>query len=142
MVQLRKTVAIDASPDEVWEVVGDLVATTEWLPGTVAARMEGSTRICTTAEGSEIREEISDYAPETRGYRYRHLEIPVPVDSSSGSFRVDPRNGGAEVVLECRFAARDGADEDEVGRMFGHALEQSLESLKQRVERGRRWDAQ
>ncbi len=142
MVQLRKTVAIDAPPEAVWEVLGDLAATSEWLPGTVAARMEGSTRICTTADGFEIREEISDYAPEERSYRYRHLDIPVPVTNSSGSFRVEPRNGGAQVVLECQFEALDTAQETQVGQMFEGALEQSLQSLKRRVEQGQRWGTQ
>lgn len=142
MVQLRKSVAIDASPDDVWVVLGDLAATTEWLPGTVAARMEGSTRICTTADGFEIREEISDYAPETRSYRYRHLAIPLPVKDSSGSFTVEPRNGGAQVVLEAQFEALENVDEAQMGQMFGGALEQSLQALKRRVEEGQRWDAQ
>jgi uncharacterized protein YndB with AHSA1/START domain len=64
MVELRNTIAIDASPEAVWEVLGDLGATNEWLPGIVAARMEGTTRICTTADGFDIREEISDYEPK------------------------------------------------------------------------------
>jgi uncharacterized protein YndB with AHSA1/START domain len=142
MVQLRKTVAIDATPPAVWEVLGDLTATTEWLPGTVAARMEGSTRICTTADGFEIREEISDYLPDKRSYRYRHLTIPLPLEASSGSFEVEPRNGGARVVLECQFEALDSAEEAQVQQMFEGALEQSLQSLKRRVEQGHRWDAQ
>jgi uncharacterized protein YndB with AHSA1/START domain len=142
MVQLRKTVAIDATPEAVWEVLGDLTATTEWLPGTVAARMESSTRICTTADGFEIREEISDYVPERRSYRYRHLALPLPLKNSSGSFRVEPRDGGAQVVLECQFEALETGQEAQVGPMFEGALEQSLESLKRRVEQGRRRDAQ
>jgi uncharacterized protein YndB with AHSA1/START domain len=142
MVDLHKSVAIDAPPDAVWAVLGDLAATTEWLPGTVAAWMEGSTRICTTADGLEIREEISGYAPETYSYRYRHLAVPLPVKSSSGSFRVEPRDGGARVLLDVQFEALEHADEAQIGQLFGGALQQSLESLKRRVEQGKRWDAQ
>jgi uncharacterized protein YndB with AHSA1/START domain len=141
MVRVRKSVAIDAPPEAVWAVLGDLAATSEWLPGTVAARMEGSTRICTTADGFEIREEISDYAPDTRSYRYRHLAIPVPVKNSSGSFTIEPRDGGAQVLLEAQFEALDSGQEEQVGPMFKGALEQSLQSLKRRVEQGQRWDA-
>ncbi len=141
MVQLRKSVAIDAPPDVVWAVLGDLTATTEWLPGTVSARVEASTRICTTADGFEIREEITDYAPQGRSYRYRHLAMPLPVENSSGSFTVEPRNGGTEVVLEAEFEALDSAEEAQVAEMFGGALEQSLASLKRRVEHGDRWDS-
>ena len=141
MVQLRKSVAIDAPPDAVWAVLGDLAATTEWLPGTVAARMDGSTRICTTVDGFEIREEISDYAPESYSYGYRHLAVPLPIKNSSGSFTVEARNGSTEVVLEAQFEALDATQEAEVGQMFGGALEQSLAALKRRVEEGQQWDA-
>jgi uncharacterized protein YndB with AHSA1/START domain len=124
MVRVRKSVAIDAPPEAVWVVLGDLAATSEWLPGTAAARMEGSTRICTTADGFEIREEISDYAPDTRSYRYRHLAIPVPVKNSSGSFTIEPQDGGAQVLLEAQFEALDSGQEEQVGPMFEGALEQ------------------
>ncbi len=141
MVQLRKTVTIDATPEAVWEVLGDLSGTTEWLPGTVAARMEGSTRICTTADGFDIREEISDYVPSSRSYRYRHLEVPLPVSESAGSFTVEPDDGGALVVLQSEFEPLDAAEEGQVQQLLEGALERALESLKQRVERGLRWDA-
>jgi uncharacterized protein YndB with AHSA1/START domain len=141
MVQLKKTVEIDASPEAVWAVLGDLAATTEWLPGTVAARMEGSTRICTTADGFDIREEISDYAPELHSYRFRHVALPLPIKDSSGVFRVEENDGGACVVLENEFAALDPDQEEQIAGMFGGALEQSLAALKRRVEEGRHWDA-
>lgn len=142
MVRLRKTIEIDASPDATWAVLGDLAATTEWLPGTVAARMKGSTRICTTADGFDIREEITDYAPDQHSYRFRHLQLPLPVMNSTGSFRVEARDGGSLVVLENQFESLDSAQETEIAAMFGGALDQSLQALKRRVEEERRWDEQ
>lgn len=142
MSKLRTTIAIDASPDDVWTVLGDLPATPEWLPGTASARMEGSVRLCTTVDGSEIREEISDYSADERSYRYRHIQVPLPVSYSSGRFTVEPgSNGGAVVVLESEFEALDPAMAAELETMFGGALDQALESLRRRVEHGIRWDA-
>lgn len=143
MVQLRNTVSIDASPEAVWEVLGDLAATTEWLPGTVAARMDGQIRTCTTADGFDIREEISDYSSDQRSYRFKHLAIPVPVNDSSGSFEVEPADtGGSQVVLETSFEALDATQEEQVGQMMAGFLQQALESLKRRVEQVARWNAQ
>jgi mxaD protein len=141
MAHLRKTVAIAASPETVWGVLGDLPATHEWLPGMVAARMEGSIRICETADGGEVHEEISDYSPERHTYRYRHLQVPLPVANSTGIFTVQPTDGGAVVVLESDFDALDPAMESEIERMFGGALDEALESLRRRVERGVFWRA-
>lgn len=143
MVELRNTIAIDASPEAVWDVLGDLRATSEWLPGIVAARMEGSTRICTTADGFDIREEISDYEPEQRSFRYQHVQVPMPVENSAGSFAVEPeKSDGAIVVLESSFEPVHSAQEAQVSQMIEGAFQKALESLKRRVEEGVRWDAQ
>jgi uncharacterized protein YndB with AHSA1/START domain len=142
MPHLHETISIDAPPDAVWAVLGDLAATPEWLPGTVAARMEAMTRICTTADGSEIREEIADYSPERRTYTYRHLEVPLPVRNSRGTFTVQADGSDhAVVVLDAEFDALDPAMESEIEQMFGSALEQALESLRRRVEQGVTWRA-
>jgi uncharacterized protein YndB with AHSA1/START domain len=142
MVHLHKTISIDATPDTVWAVLGDLAATSEWLPGTVTARLEGPIRICETADGGEIREEISDYSDERRTFRFRHLQVPLPIGNSSGTFVVQGgANAGSVVVLESEFAALDPDQEAEIERMFGGTLEQALESLRRRVERGVTWQA-
>jgi uncharacterized protein YndB with AHSA1/START domain len=140
MAHLRKTVSIAASPDAVWRVLGDLAATPEWNPGTVAARMEDSVRVCRTTDGGEIREEIRDYSAERRGYRFRHLRVPLPVASSGGAFSVEPGDGGGSVVvLDAEFEPLDPAAAPELERMLGRALEQALASLRRRVEEGRSW---
>jgi uncharacterized protein YndB with AHSA1/START domain len=140
MAHLRKTVSIAASPDAVWSVLGDLAATRDWNPGTVAARMEGSVRVCETADGGEIREEIRDYSSERRAYSFRHLQVPLPVASSSGAFSVVPgADGGSVVALDAEFEPLDPAASPELERMLGGALEQALASLRRRVEEGRSW---
>jgi uncharacterized protein YndB with AHSA1/START domain len=141
MARLRNTVLIDAAPDAVWDVLGNLAATPEWLPGTRAARMDGDIRTCTTTDGFDIRERISDYSPERHTYSFRHLAIPMPIEDSSGSFVVKPNGTGSQVVLETSFAALDSAQEERVSAMMDGALKQALASLKRRVERGVRWDA-
>ena len=141
MVQLRNTIAIDATPEAVWEVLGDLEATTEWLPGTVAARMDDDVRTCRTADGFEIREQISEHSPERRRFRFRHLAVPMPIRNSSGVFTVEPSGDGAQVVLETSFEALEGAEEEQLAGMMDGAFDQALASLKRRVENGTRWDA-
>ena len=52
---VTNTVDIKADPDDVWAVLADLPATRWWLPGVVAARVDGDVRVCTMADGQEIR---------------------------------------------------------------------------------------
>ncbi|MGH3071451.1 MAG: SRPBCC family protein [Gaiellaceae bacterium] len=141
MVRLHNTVVVAATPAAVWEVLGDLAATTEWLPGTVAARMDDDVRTCTTADGFEIRERISAYSDEQRTYRFEHLALPVPVRDSGGVFTLEQAGDGTRVVLETSFEPLDAAQAEQVAQMMDGALGQALESLKRRIEHGTRWDA-
>jgi uncharacterized protein YndB with AHSA1/START domain len=137
MPRLHNTVTIDATPDAVWDVLGDLAATPEWLPGTTAARVDGDIRTCTTTDGFEIREQISGYSAERRSYAFRHLAVPMPVTDSGGSFTVRPDGPGhARVELESSFEALDPAQEEQVAAMLDGALRQALNGLKARVEQG------
>jgi uncharacterized protein YndB with AHSA1/START domain len=141
-MQLRNEIVIDAAPDQVWAVLGDLTATDEWLPGVVKVEVDGARRVCTMADGTEIHEEIGGYAPARRSFSYRHVQVPLPVEDSAGSFAVEPsETGGSRVVLQSSFATLDAGHEEQVGQMIEGAFQQSLESLKRRVENGARWDA-
>jgi carbon monoxide dehydrogenase subunit G len=44
MATIKNTIDIKATPDEVWAVLADMPATRQWLPGVVAARMDGDVR--------------------------------------------------------------------------------------------------
>ena len=83
---LNNVIEINASPEAAWAVFGDLAATPNWLPGTVSARVDGHTRICAMADGSEVHERISGYSAEGRTFHWRHLRVPLPVRESQGTF--------------------------------------------------------
>ena len=95
-------VDIAAEPDVVWAVLADLPATPWWLPGVVAARVDGDVRVCSMADGQEIHERIGDVSPERRSYRFEHLRVPLPVQQSHGTFTVSagPVAGTSRVVLQ------------------------------------------
>jgi uncharacterized protein YndB with AHSA1/START domain len=140
------TVEIDAEPDRVWAVLADFPATRQWLPGVVAARMDGEhgdLRVCTMADGQEIHEQISDVSPERRSYRFTHVKVALPVRGSQGSFTVTPGSGAgtATVTLETSFEPLDPAAADNVADMIRGAFQQSLESLRRFVETKTAWDA-
>jgi len=88
MATIRNTVTITATPDDVWAVLSDMPATRQWLPGVVAARMEGDVRVCTMADGQEVHERISNVSDDERRFRFDHVLVPLPVHESGGTFTV------------------------------------------------------
>src|SRR5262245_7798417 len=106
---VTNTVDINADPDDVWAVLADLPATRWWLPGVVAARVDGDLRVCALADGQEVHERITDISPERRGYRFEHLRVPLPVRRSGGTFHVTAGGapGTATVTLRTTFDPLD-----------------------------------
>lgn len=134
MIKVRNAARVNASPEEVWRILGDLVRAPEYVPGVVTARMEGMVRVCRDTYGNEIREELSDYSPEKRAYRFRHLKVPLPVQRSEGSFSVESDGTGALVRLDWEVEPVDPARETEMAPLIDGASKQTLERLRDRVE--------
>jgi uncharacterized protein YndB with AHSA1/START domain len=140
---MTNTVDIAAGPEDVWAVLADLPATRWWLPGVVAARMDGDVRVCTMADGQEIHERISDVSAEQRSYRFQHLRVPLPVQRSGGTFTVTPgaASGTATVTLRTTFDPLDPTATDDVTGLIRQAFGQSLQALRRYVEEKVPWDA-
>jgi uncharacterized protein YndB with AHSA1/START domain len=138
---VTNTVEIKASPDDVWAVLADFPATRHWLPGTVDAHMDQDVRVCRLADGQEIHERISDLDPARRSYRFEHLRVALPVQSSGGTFTVaegsDPAH--AVVTLITTFEPLDPTGTDQLATMIEAAFGQSLESLRRYIEEDAAW---
>ena len=141
MPHISTTVQIDATPEAVWAVLGDLTATPDWLPGVVSASFEGSTRICILADGTQIHEQISGHNHRVRSYHFRHLRTPLPVHDLHGSFTVAAdAAGNALVTLDTTFQPADPAPA-ELTNMIQNAFGQSLASLRRWIEKHQRWNS-
>ena len=124
-------------------MLGELSATDEWLPGTIRTEVRGTRRVCTMVDGPEVHEEITDYRPVERSFSFRHVQVPLPVRDSGGSFAVLPQaNGSSTVVLESSFTALEAREAEQIGHMVEAAFQRALESLKRRIEQGKRWHAE
>lgn len=134
MPKLHNTIKINASPDKVWSVVGDLAAVNTWVPGITSAKVEGMKRVCIATDGNEIHEDINDYSNEKRSYRYVHTQLPFPIKNSRGTFIVQTDGKSSLVVWNAEFEALDSAQEAEVTRMVDGFYKQTLESLRKRIE--------
>jgi Polyketide cyclase / dehydrase and lipid transport len=130
------TIDVAADPATAWEVLGDLAAVGRWIPGITKVDVDGMIRRCTFADGHTQREEILDYSPATRSYRYT-IDGGLPVTDNRGRFAVESsqtRQGGARIIWESSFVALDPASEDELSRMWAGMLPRVLGNLKALVE--------
>ena len=133
MPSFHETVEIDADPAATWSVLGDLTSVDRWLPGIAGVELDGMTRVCTFEDGRVQHEQISDYSPEQRSFRYA-IEGGLPVTENRGRFVVEARPGGSRVVWESSFEPLEAASEAQLTEMWQAALPAVLGNLKRLVE--------
>jgi hypothetical protein len=124
-MRLTNTIKVAATPEEAWRVLGDLTGIDKWVPGVVGARVDGTTRVCTTADGGEIVERITGYSDDSRSYGYAHIAQPLPIGNSRGTLSVHADGDGSLIVWEAEFEPAAA----EVTGMVEAAYRQTLDSL-------------
>jgi uncharacterized protein YndB with AHSA1/START domain len=134
MTAIDAEVAIGRPADEVWAVLRDLAAVTDWVPGIAAARMDGGRRICTTADGAEIHEEI-ELADAERAYAYTQPVHPLGFRHSQGRLAVVPNGGASRVIWHAEIEFEDDAQESQLLPLLEQGYTAALGTLRERLER-------
>lgn len=134
MPSFRHIIDIDATPERVWEVLGDIGSVDRWIPGVISVAVEGMARVCGFEDGHSQKEQILDYSPKTRSYRYLLEGAPLPVAANTGTFTVEAADGRARVVWESSFRALNPSMEAELAEMWEPYLPMVLAKLKAAVE--------
>jgi protein-tyrosine phosphatase len=135
MPTFSQSIEINATPDKVWAVLGDLASVHQWIPGISAVTVDGTSRVCTFADGHTQNEQILDYSPSARSYRYRIDDAPLPVTDNIGSFAVRPGDGHTRVVWESSFQPLDPAMTEQLAQIWQPYLPTALGNLKNLIEK-------
>jgi carbon monoxide dehydrogenase subunit G len=130
MGTVRRQVRIARSADDVWAVVGDPLTISRWFPGIVDAKVDGATRVITTASGIPMPEEIVTNDAIQRRFQYR-LTAGL-VRNHMGTIDVFDLGDGTSLVAY----ATDG-EPDAVVLMIGGATGNALGELKRQLEGNR-----
>jgi carbon monoxide dehydrogenase subunit G len=129
MTDIFNEIRVDATPDEAWALLGDLAGADRWVPGVLSAHVDGDRRVCTLADGSEIHEEITGYSPERRSYSYAHTRHPMPLESSTGTLRVEPDGDGSRIIWDATVEVADPG----MAAMIEAGFREAIESLAARL---------
>jgi uncharacterized protein YndB with AHSA1/START domain len=127
MGTVRRQARIKRSADDVWEVVGDPATISQWFPGIVEAKIDGTTRLITTASGIAMPEEIVTNDPIQRRFQYR-LTAGI-VHNHLGTIDVFDLGDGTSLV-----AYATDCEPDAMALMIGGATGNALIELKRRLE--------
>jgi len=115
-------VAVKASPDEVWKMVGDFGGIKEYFPGIESCRLEGDDRVIGLF-GMEIRERLLARDDATRTLTYSVVE-GVPIESHTATISVEPEGDGSHVIWAYNVTP------DEMAPVFGDSYQSALASIQ------------
>lgn len=148
MSQITKRIEINASAEQVWNVLADFGNVEKWAPTVVESHCSGDTqrgigakRMLTTSTG-EVTEEVIVEWNEGCSFTF---EIPNGLASVIKTLRetwsVEPSPQGTEVIVTMDYDMKDGIisfllDALAVGRVLKKMLAQNLAGLKHHVETG------
>jgi len=127
MAVVCRKIMIARLPDEIWPAISDPAALSTWFPGIVAAEVNGTSRLITTASGLTMAEEIVTNDPVRRIFSYR-LTAPM-VRDHLGTIEVrDAGYGQSLVSYETR------CEPDAIALVIGGACGNALHELRRQLE--------
>jgi len=134
----QRQITLNATPDEVWQRVGDFNGLNLWHPAVSASRLlagsnnqAGAERLLTLGNGATISERLLEHSDSHKLYRYAILESPLPVRDYQSSLRVEPAPGGQALATWQGVFVAHGASDDEALAVVEGIYSGGLDQLRQ-----------
>lgn len=117
MTAVRETVSLNASPTDIWSLIGDFDRLDSWHPAIAASEtvQEGTTKIrhLTLGDGSKIVERLDSHDDDSRRYTYTILDAgPVPVRNYQSTLEVSGDGPVSVVTWSSEFEAHEAPEAD------------------------------
>lgn len=138
MATVIETFEIDATPEEVWAVMGDPAAISTWHPAIATSPVVDGKRLCTLEGGGDIQESIVEHSDEDHFYAYDITSSPFPMRSYPSRIAVKGSDGpGAQIVWSTAFEPNDPAATERMQQDFRGIYRSGLERIRHLAEQSR-----
>jgi len=124
MTTVRETVSLNASPAEIWSVIGDFDSLDSWHPAVDASEtvQDGAAKIrhLTLGDGSKIVERLDSHDDEARTYVYSIVDAgPLPVQNYQSVLEVSGDGASSQVTWSSEFEAHGAPEADAQAAISG-----------------------
>lgn len=131
MAFVDKQVAIEAPPETVWAIGGDLAGIPAWMDSVESVRIEGELRHATLNQGRGVLvERITSHSDERMALTYELVSEGAPMRVYRASFAVAEAEGGSVARWTAEIEAADGVDEETLVGGIAASYEAGLENLR------------
>lgn len=114
-ISVTETTPVTATPDKVWEAIGDFCGIAQWHPAVEGCTLVESgpkpVRRLQLKGGGEIVEQQTGRDEATMTYSYTILESPLPVSNYISTLKVAPSgSAGSTITWTGDFQAKGASD--------------------------------
>lgn len=138
MAHTTTSIDIDATPAQVWQLIGGFNSLPDWLPYIPSSTLSEGGRIRHLANpaGEVIVEQLEAYDNAARSYSYSIVQAPFPATDYLSTLQVSaiPGSDKAKVTWSGRFIPV-GVSEQEVTQLFHGIYVAGLEALQQSLRK-------
>jgi hypothetical protein len=135
-LEVRQSVEVAASPEQVWQAIGGFCSIAEWHPAVArcaAGEQDGAAlRKLTTVDGAMLVERRVQYSEEGMSYSYQIVESPLPVEDYEATLAVMDSAGGSMITWSGEFVAA-GAPDAEARTAIEDLYAAGLAALRERL---------
>ena len=137
MIEVSVSVAISASAERVWSIMGGFDFLPRWLNMVSSSDLSdgGRVRRLVTSNGATIVERLLEFSQSEYRYSYAHLDSPDPVSGYVGVMSVRDEEGGAVATWSSSFDPIGISPTEAVAR-YETVYREGLAALKQLIEQG------
>jgi hypothetical protein len=130
MATAHASIELDATPDQVWQLIGGFNTLPDWLPYIPHSALSEGGRVRTLANpgGEAIVERLLAFDDAARSYSYAILQAPFPVADYRSTLQVREVNRRTRVDWSGQFTPV-GVSDDEAARLFGDIYRDGLAAL-------------
>lgn len=136
-LEASTTKDIAASPDKVWQAIGNFCGIADWHPAIAKCEMTqrdgATTRSLTLRGGGTIVERQTGRDDSAMRYSYMALSGPLPVSDYNSTISVTKKGGGSEVTWKGTFKA-NGASDADATKVIQGIYDSGLDALAAKVK--------
>ncbi|MEM9331449.1 MAG: SRPBCC family protein [Pseudomonadota bacterium] len=140
MVKVVRSTVLDASIEDVWDVIRDFNGHDRWHPAVAKSQIErsepsdrvGCVRRFQLEDGSELREKLLTLSDLEQTYSYCLLDTPIPLFNYVAHVRLFPVTDGNTTFWEweSRFDTPKGQEEELADLVGSNIYEAGFEAIR------------
>lgn len=135
---VSRSVEVEATPAEVWSMIGPFCAIQDWLPPVGTCTEDGATpptRTLVTKDGKATFVELQTARDEARySYSYTFVSSPLPVSNYKSTIAVTANASGGSTVTWSGAYTPDTGKEAAAKEALSGIYDAGLSTIKSKVE--------